>query len=520
MTETDLHNPLLPRREAGVCLHIASLPGPYGIGEIGRFAFQFIDFLENASLSVWQFLPTGPTAYGDSPYQPLSTFAGNEMLIDIGDLIDKGLLGGDEVADLEALSAEQVDYGHLIPIKNRLLRLAASRFEDRADTLLKEACDRFVVDNDQAWLHDYALYRILKTQHNERPWPEWEPRYSRRESKAIAEIESSADAQIADIKVIQFFFFEQWQRMRAYAHAHGVRLFGDMPICIALDSADAWAHPEILKIDRDGRPVAVAGVPPDYFSADGQLWGNPLYDWDRHAADGYSWWADRLHATAELADLVRIDHFRGFEAYWSVPAGSETARTGSWEPGPGDAIFDAMQDKLGALPIVAEDLGVITPEVEALRDRHHIPGMVVLQFDIADPDFDFDGIVENSVCYTGTHDNDTTLGWFRGSPGDIRSPEEIERTREIALDRTHGTPDTIHFDMIRTAFASNSRLAIAPLQDFLGLGSEARVNVPGTSGGNWRWRVLDAQLSREVCDNIASLVTASERGLSQHGKPS
>ena len=517
MTEDSPENPLLPAREAGVCLHIASLPGPFGIGEIGHAAFQFVDFLTKARLSVWQFLPTGPTAYGDSPYQPLSTFAGNENLIDIGDLLDKGLLDEQEVADLRSLPRDHVDYGRLIPIKSRLLRVAASRFEERADASLKEACDQFVAGNDAAWLHDYALYRILKTQHNEQPWPEWEPRYARREPTAIAEIESSADAQIADIKVIQFFFFEQWQRLRDYAHAHGVRLFGDMPIYIALDSADAWAHPEILKIDRDGHPEAVAGVPPDYFSADGQLWGNPLYDWEKHAADGYAWWADRLRATAELTDLVRIDHFRGFEGYWSVPAGSETARSGSWKPGPGDAIFDAMQDKLGALPIVAEDLGVITPEVEALRDRHQIPGMVVLQFDIADPDFRFEDIVENSVCYTGTHDNDTTLGWFRGSPCDIRSPEDISATQEMALHRTHGTPETIHFDMVRAAFACKARLAIAPMQDFLGLGSEARVNVPGTCGGNWRWRALDTQLSGEVCDNIASMVTASDRGLSQHG---
>jgi 4-alpha-glucanotransferase len=520
MMEADLSNSVLSRREAGVCLHLASLPGPYGIGEIGRSAFRFVDLLEAASLSVWQFLPLGPTAYGDSPYQPLSTFAGNEMLIDIGDLIEKGLLGDHEVGDLAALPEECVDYGRLQPIKNRLLRLAATRFEDRADASLKEACDRFIAENDAAWLHDYALYRILKTQHNEQPWPAWEPRYARRDASAMAEIESTADAQLAKIKVAQFFFFEQWRRLHAYARARGIRLFGDMPIYIALDSADAWAYPEILRIDRDGHPEAVAGVPPDYFSEDGQLWGNPLYDWDKHAANGYSWWVERLRATAELADLVRIDHFRGFEAYWSVPAESETAKTGSWEPGPGDAIFDAMQEKLGTLPIVAEDLGVITPEVEALRDRHHIPGMVVLQFDIADPDFEFAAIAENSVCYTGTHDNDTTLGWFRGSPGDIRSPDEIERTRKLALERTHGTAETIHLDMIRTAFASKSRLAIAPLQDFLGLGSEARINVPGTSGGNWRWRVLDAQLSREVCDNIASLVTASDRGLSKHGNTS
>ena len=490
-------------RRAGVCLHLTSLPGPYGIGEIGAAAREFVDKMVQMQLSVWQFLPVGPTAYGDSPYQPLSTFAGNEMLVDIGDLIDLGLLDEEEVSELTTLPHRYVDYGALIPIKSRLLRLAASRFEDRADTALKEACDRFVTYNDRAWLHGYALYRILKTQHNEQPWPDWE--------SAIAEIESSASERIADIKVLQFFFFKQWQRLRDYAHAQGVCLFGDMPIYIALDSADAWEHPEILKIDRDGRPEAIAGVPPDYFSEDGQLWGNPLYDWDRHAADGYSWWVDRLRATAELTDFVRIDHFRGLEAYWSVPADSKTAKTRSWEPGPGDAIFDAMQEELGVLPIVAEDLGVITPEVEALRERHHIPGMVVLQFDIADPDFEFDEIVENSVCYTGTHDNDTTLGWFRGSPDDIRSLDEIEQTREMALERTHGKPETIHLDMIRTAFATRSNIAIAPMQDYLGLGSEARVNVPGTSGNNWRWRLRDSELTDAVCDNVATMAAAAGR---------
>jgi 4-alpha-glucanotransferase len=517
MTDDNSDLTLLSRREAGVCLHITSLPGRYGIGEIGEAAHQFIDLMKRMGLSVWQFLPLGPTAFGDSPYQPLSTFAGNEMLVDIGDLIDRGLLVPGEVSELEALPRDRVDYGALIPAKNRLLRLAATRFEERATSELRAACDRFIEDHDEAWLHDYALYRILKTRHGEQPWPSWKPRYARREASAIAEIEASAGAQIADVKVIQFLFFEQWQRLRDYANANGIRLFGDMPICIALDSADAWAHPEILRLDRDGNPDAVAGVPPDYFSEDGQLWGNPLYDWDKHAADGYGWWVERLRATADLTDLVRIDHFRGFEAYWSIPAKSETARNGAWEPGPGDAIFNAMRAALGNLPIVAEDLGVITPEVEALRDRHRIPGMVVLQFDIADPDFRFDGIAENSVCYTGTHDNDTTLGWFNGSPGDIRSAQEIETTREVALRRTHGRPETINLDMIRTAFTSNARLAIAPMQDYLGLGSEARTNIPGTAGGNWRWRVLDSQMSDEVCDNVASLVTASERGLPQHG---
>jgi 4-alpha-glucanotransferase len=513
MTNTESGNVLPPGRQAGVCLHITSLPGPYGIGEIGEAAIQFIDAMREMNLGVWQFLPTGPTAYGDSPYQPLSTFAGNELLIDIRDLIVKGLLEQEEAQELAALPVNFVDYGALIPIKNRLLRLAAGRFEERAAPDLRSACDKFVSENNELWLHDYALYRILKTQHGERPWPEWAPKYVHRDSDAMRKLESSADAQIADIKVIQFLFFDQWRRMREYANNRGIRLFGDMPICIALDSADAWAHPEILKIDEDGRPEAVAGVPPDYFSEDGQLWGNPLYDWDVHARSNYQWWAKRLSASAELADMVRIDHFRGFEAYWSVPADSDTAKTGSWEPGPGDAIFDAMRDTLGNLPIVAEDLGVITPAVDALRKRHNIPGMVVLQFDVADEDFDLLNVTPNSVCYTGTHDNDTTVGWFQGSPGDIRTREEIKATQLAALEVTGGNAETIGTDMIRAAFSTDARLAIAPLQDYLGLGSEARINVPGTSSNNWRWRLEESQLTAEIRGQVARLVDESGRSL-------
>ncbi len=507
------HSVLPARRQAGVCLHITALPGPYGIGEIGESAHRFVDAMHEMQLGVWQFLPIGPTAYGDSPYQSLSTFAGNELLIDVADLIAKNLLEAEEAEELAGLPRDYVDYGALIPIKNRLLRLAARRFEERASAALKSECDAFVARNNDAWLHDYALYRILKTRHGERPWPEWPPGYVHRDANALRELEESAHAQIADIKVIQFLFFEQWARLRAYANERGVRLFGDMPICIAHDSADAWAHREILRIDRDGRPDAVAGVPPDYFSEDGQLWGNPLYDWDAHAASGYRWWVERLKASAELADMVRIDHFRGFEAYWSVPADSDTAKNGAWEPGPGDAIFDAMRESLGNLPIVAEDLGVITPEVDGLRERHKIPGMVVLQFDVADDDFDLEAIAEYSVCYTGTHDNDTTVGWFRGSPGDIRSKSEIRKTQEAALAITGGTAETIHLDLIRLAFSSKARLAIAPLQDFLGLGSEARFNIPGTSRNNWRWRVQESQLSPDLRQHVARLVEASGRAL-------
>lgn len=500
-------------RQAGVCLHITSLPGPYGIGEIGPEARNFIDTMRQMELGVWQFLPIGPTAYGDSPYQPLSTFAGNEMLISIGDLLETGLLVDQEVEELTTLPEHHVDYGALIPIKSRLLDIAAQRFPFRAsDELTAEYFD-FLRANDAAWLHDYALFRILKTRHGERPWPEWKPEYVRRDSEALQKLQTLAAPQIKTIKVIQFIFYRQWQQLRDYAHSKGVTLFGDMPICIALDSSDAWANREILCLDEDGRPDNVAGVPPDYFSEDGQLWGNPLYDWGKHAEEDYQWWVKRLRATTELVDIVRIDHFRGFEAYWSVPADAETARIGAWEPGPGDAIFDAMKDALGALPIVAEDLGVITPEVEALRDRHNIPGMKVLQFDVSDEGFELSDVGENSVCYTGTHDNDTTIGWFHGSPDDIRSDAEIERTQQAALAVTGGTEATIHTDLIKAAFSTDARLAIAPMQDYLGLGSEARLNTPGTSGGNWRWRVLDSQLTSEVCDNIARLVRESGRGL-------
>ncbi len=500
-----------PQRRAGVCLHLTSLPGEYGIGEIGAAAREFVDAMALMGLSVWQFLPLGPTAYGDSPYQPLSTFAGNEMLIDIGDLIDLGLLDQSEVTELTTLPKRHVDYGALIPIKQRLLNLAASRFEQKSRSEVIADFAGFLARNDSEWLHDYALFRILKTRHGERPWPEWQAEFVHREPEALERVEKQEAEQIQAIKIVQYLFFRQWWQLREYAHSKGVVLFGDMPICIALDSSDAWANRDILRLDGEGHPDCVAGVPPDYFSEDGQLWGNPLYDWDQHAASGYSWWVDRLKATSELADLVRIDHFRGFESYWSIPAESDTARTGAWEPGPGDAIFDAMKDALGALPIVAEDLGVITPEVEGLRDRHDIPGMHVLQFDVCDEGFSLEDVIENSVCYTGTHDNDTTIGWFRGSPDDIRTADEIRLAQECVLEMTGGSPETVHTDLIKAAFSTRARIAIAPMQDYLGLGSEARINTPGIPGGNWQWRMLDTQLTPEVCDNIAAMVSASGR---------
>ncbi len=510
-TNTGKKSPLA-RRRAGIVLHLTSLSGPYGIGDISDGALSFIDALTGMHLGVWQFLPTGPTAYGNSPYQPLSVFAGNENLIGIEPLLRAGLIDEDEAQPLRSLPENHVDYARLITAKNTLLARAAKRFMGNAKSKLKAAYEDFLHLHDEHWLDDYALYRVLKTRHGERPWPEWDRPYALRGPDAIIRVRNSSAIAIERVKFIQFLFYKQWQKLHEYAKEKNVCLFADMPIYIALDSVDSWAHPELLRIAHDGRPTHVAGVPPDYFSEDGQLWGNPLYDWDYHAASGYQWWTDRLRHASCMADLVRIDHFRGFEAYWSVPAESANARKGTWEPGPGSALFEAMRNELGQLPIVAEDLGMITPQVDALRNHHGIRGMKVLQFELSDPDFQSADIKEHCVCYTGTHDNDTTVGWFRGGDNDTRTTEEVELTRASALQWTGGTKKTIHLDMIRLAFASQAKLAMAPMQDYLGLGSEARLNVPGTTGGNWSWRLQAGQLTPELCETVREFVRESSRG--------
>ena len=483
---------LPPGRSAGVLLHVSGLPGPHGIGDIGAAARDFVDCIAAMGLTTWQILPLGPTGFGNSPYQPLSTFAGNELLIDIGELAAEGLLTSAEIATLSGLPVGEVDFARLIPAKSALLRAAAERFETAADAVARSALHAFD-EQHRDWLHDYCQFRALKDRFDGLAWYDWPPAFRRRESKALRRISDEMHGDIRAYATMQFLFCRQWSGLRQHASARGVRLLGDLPIYIALDSADAWANPDLLQIDRDGVPDHVAGVPPDYFSEDGQLWGNPLYAWDTHAGDNYRWWVKRVARASHLVELVRIDHFRGFEAYWSIPAEAPDARSGRWLPGPGDAIFDAMQKALGHLPIVAEDLGVITPEVEALRDRHGLPGMTVLQFKLAEPAFDPARIAENTVCYTGTHDNDTTLGWFRGSPDDNRSSEEIARTRQSVLARTGGTEASVVGDIVRLALECPARLAIAPLQDYLGLGSEARFNTPGTASGNWRWRCIASQ---------------------------
>jgi 4-alpha-glucanotransferase len=497
-------------RRAGVIMHISSLPGEHGIGDIGESAHAFVDALADMDLAVWQFLPLGPTAYGDSPYQPLSAFAGNANLIGLHQLVELGLLHEPELASLSGLPSDFCHYGRLIPAKRELLKTASSRLMARKGSGLMAEYEEFLHRNAD-WVEDYALFRLLKTAHGERPWPEWGKEYVYRDAPALQKVRNEHQDSIVATQVTQFLFDRQWRELKLYAQERGVCLFGDIPIYIALDSADAWAHREMLLVDEAGTPSHVAGVPPDYFSADGQLWGNPLYDWAYHEETGYDWWIKRMRHLSRQCDLVRIDHFRGFESFWSVPYGDKTARNGEWVPGPHDGVFEAMKKELGPLGIVAEDLGVITPEVDALRLGQGFPGMVVLQFEVGDEDFDMDSIDANSVCYTGTHDNDTTVGWFHGTGEDTRSEERVLEMQKAVLKRTGGRPETIHNDMIELAFGSNASLAVAPMQDFLGLGSEARINTPGTTKDNWRWRMQEGQIDGRLAEQVAAMVHASSR---------
>jgi len=498
-------------RRAGIGMHFTSLPGPHGCGDMADTAISFIDLLKKLGTRVWQFLPTGPSTDGYSPYLPMSVFAGNPLLIGLAPLIRLGLLRFSDASALTRLPQAYVDYDRIMPIRDALLSEAWRRFCSRRFAGLQTGYEEFLHRHDSNWLHDYALFRTLKTLHGEQGWLQWESRYRQRQPAALSAVAAGYHETIGRIKFIQFLFEEQCRELKRYAEEKDVLLFGDMPIYVALDSADAWSQPELLQLDADGHPPRVAGVPPDYFSAEGQLWNNPLYDWDYHRRTGFRWWTERLRHANRQMSLVRMDHFRGFESYWSVPAGSETARSGTWEPGPADALFNALSRALGELPIVAEDLGVITPQVTELRLRFGIPGMRVLQFEVGDPGFDPSSIEKNSVCYTGTHDNDTTVGWFTSNQSDTRTPEEAAKTRDNVLRLTGGSAASVHLDLIRVAFASDAALAVAPMQDYLGLGSESRLNTPGTARNNWRWRLLPGSLQPGLVDRVAEMTHEASR---------
>jgi 4-alpha-glucanotransferase len=484
-------------RSAGILLHPTSLPGPKGIGEIGAESHRFVDFLVDAGLTIWQMLPLGPTGYGNSPYQCFSAFAGNPLLVEVA--------GGSA-----SFPAHLVDYPRVIPHQQALLRQATEAFTPDEQY-------RAFVASEAWWLEDYALFMALKAAHDGVEWTAWEPGAARRDPAALADWRARLAGDVEHFRREQALFFAQFQALRRVCRDRGVRLMGDVPIYVAHDSADVWANPSLFQLDDGGRPRVQAGVPPDYFSATGQLWGNPIYDWEAMRATGYDWWIRRMRSALELFDLVRVDHFRGFEAYWEVPGGDATAVHGRWVMGPGADLFDAMTRALGPLPVVAENLGVITPEVEALRERFGYPGMSILQFAFG-ADRQAGTFLPHTyrralVVYTGTHDNDTTLGWWQASgQGDsTRSAEAVAKERDHALRYLATDGREMHWTLIRAALASVADTALVPLQDVLGLGSEARMNLPGRETGNWAFRFAWDQLTPELVRRLRELVDLYER---------
>jgi 4-alpha-glucanotransferase len=502
-------------RSAGILLHPTSLPGPHGIGELGREAVAFLDFLAAAGQSVWQVLPLGPTGYGDSPYQCFSAFAGNPLLIGLGALRDDGLLQEDDLAGAADLPEDEVDYGAVIEFKRPLLARACAAFEGRASASVREAFEGFRAAQ-RPWLSDFALFSALKAAHRGASWNEWEAPLVHRDPSALEAARRELAGDIRCVEIEQWLFFSQWARLRAEAHRRSIRILGDIPIFVSHDSADVWSRPELFHLDDEGRPSLQAGVPPDYFSATGQLWGNPLYRWDELRRTDYAWWIDRFKAVLEMVDLVRLDHFRGFEAYWEVPGDDPTAENGRWVKAPGAELFETLQRVLGSLPITAENLGVITPEVEALRRRFGFPGMAVLQFAFGsdDPDTPFlpHNFPRKLVAYTATHDNDTVVGWWTAGVGDTtRSKEEVAREQARALAYVGGDGSRIHWDFLRTLYVSVADTVVAPLQDVLGLGSEARMNLPGRPDGNWRWRCSSEDLGPGLRRRLRGLASVSGR---------
>lgn len=484
-------------RSSGILLHPTSLPSHFGIGDLGPEAYKFVDFLVEAGQKLWQVLPLGPTGYGDSPYASYSAFAGNTLLISPERLMDDGLL---DRSDLEESPVGPIDYGYAHQLKARLLALAYERFNNTAKTNLRSEFESF--QQRSRWLPDYALFRALKDEHGGAAWTEWKPIENARERLG---------GQIEAHDFYQFLFFRQWSALRSYCHQRGIKIIGDFPIFVAHDSADVWINPEQFKLDRAGKPLVVAGVPPDYFSATGQLWGNPLYNWERMRDDGFKWWIERVRAMFALVDVARVDHFRGFAASWEIPAGDKTAEHGKWVATPGRELFNAIREALGELPIIAEDLGVITDDVVALRDELGFPGMRVLQFGFGgDPETSLHlphNYVPNVVAYTGTHDNDTTVGWFNSVAGEgsILTAKQINEQRQFCLSYLNSTGNEIHWDLIRAVWASVAERAIAPLQDVLGLANEARMNLPNSTAGNWSWRYKTETLTSDIALRLKEL---------------
>ena len=505
------------QRSSGVLLHPTSLPGGFGIGDLGPSAFAFIDLLAAAGQRVWQVLPLGPTGYGDSPYQCFSAFAGNPLLISLERLIEDGLLTESEAGDPRAFPVDHVDFPAVIAHRRAVWPRLLTRFDAAGGTSMRQRFDAFAAAHAH-WLDDFALFMAVKDAHGQVAWTAWASDIAQREPSAMARWSIRCAEEIRLHKLTQFLFFEQWQQVRDACRARSIAIMGDLPIFVAHDSADVWAHRELFRLDADGHPTVLTGVPPDYFSAGGQLWGNPHYRWDVLERTGFDWWIRRFRALLAVVDSVRIDHFRGFEASWEVPRSSTTAIRGEWVKGPGLPLFEAVRAALEAdrLPFVAENLGVITPEVEALRGRLGLPGMAILQFafgtDPQAPDFTPHNYPRDLVVYTGTHDNDTTVGWWTGGVGhSTRSDTDRENERESARRYLDLDGREVHWQFIRAVLASVADTAIIPAQDLLGLDTAARMNQPGTATGNWRWRLVPGQLTRDIAQRLAMLTATYGR---------
>jgi 4-alpha-glucanotransferase len=487
-------------RSSGILLHPTSLPSPFGIGDLGQDAYNFIDFLHHAKQKYWQILPLGPTGYGNSPYMCYSALAGNPLLLSPTKLLEDGLLSTADLENLPTFSTDRVSFEKAIEMKTKLYHLAYQKFHALEESEHKTNFDRFC-ESQIYWLDDYALFMALREAHDDKCWTEWEPDLVKRKPLALIHWQNSHKDKIDYHKFLQFKFFEQWGQLKQYAHKQAIEIIGDIPIYVAHDSADVWANQEYFELDPEtGAAALMAGVPPDYFSETGQLWGNPVYNWEELANTQFNWWIQRFESLLKLVDVIRVDHFRGFQAFWAVEQGEKTAMNGRWIEAPGAKLFTTVQNKWGRLPILAEDLGVITPDVEALRDTFKFPGMKVLQFafgsDNGNPflPFNYD---RNFVVYTGTHDNDTTVGWFDKLSG-------RERDRFLLYAGGVGT-DGVHWDMIRLAMTSVAGIAIFPLQDILGLGGAARMNFPGVAEGNWEWRYADSVLTESLQIQLKSL---------------
>ncbi|MCF7918465.1 MAG: 4-alpha-glucanotransferase [Candidatus Cloacimonetes bacterium] len=491
------------QRSSGILLHITSLPNRFGIGSMGAEAEEFVNFLAKSGQKLWQICPLGPTGYGDSPYQVYSSFAGNPLLIDLDSLVQNHLLNKSDLEPAPEFNAQYVEYEKVCRFKDKMFRLAYDKFKKKIPQRFKV----FLVNN-AFWLEDYALFMALKGADNGKSWLQWQPELKLRDKKALAEKKSELTDEIRYQQFLQFIFCQQWQKLKEYTNEKGIKIIGDIPIYPALDSADVWAFPQYYQFDKEHNPSAVSGCPPDDFSPTGQLWGNPLYNWEKLESDEYSWWVARFAYMLEMVDIIRIDHFLGFEHYWSVPFGSPTAENGVWKPGPGHKLFATVEKELGNLPLIAEDLGAITPAVERLRDDFNFPGMKILQFAFYDDDdnpYLPHNFTTNCVVYTGTHDNETSVGWYHNLP------DHIKNNVRNYLSFLKFTDWEVGWKLIEAALDSVAVLAIAPLQDYIGLDNRARFNIPGTVGENWRWRYMPGVLTPQMAEAILRMVRKSKR---------